>query len=266
MGGLGNQLFQIFTTIAYAMKHRQKFVFLQTDMLGNRKTYWKTFLKNLLHFTSVKMPKSPNIIKEKEFAFNQLPAPVSENTFLNGYFQSYLYFNEYSEVICRFIKLEEHKNKVRDLVSIDYDNTISMHFRLGDYKKLQGHHPVLSQSYYMNALSEALGSKDTTSTVLYFCEKEDNAEVDEIVCMLSQTFQNVRFLKADDKYDDWVQMLLMSLCRQNIIANSTFSWWGAYFNSHPNKKVYYPKVWFGPFLANHNTQDLCMKEWTQVRS
>jgi hypothetical protein len=83
MGGLGNQLFQIFTTIAYAIKHKNRFAFLQTDMLGKRKTYWKNFLKYLFPFTIPVLPEPMHIIKEKEFAFNELPVPTFENIYLN---------------------------------------------------------------------------------------------------------------------------------------------------------------------------------------
>ena len=60
---------------------------------------------------------------------------------------------------------------------------------------------------------------------------------------------------------DWEEMLAMSLCNHNIIANSTFSWWGAYFNSNEDKIVCYPSVWFGPELKNNNTVDLFPEEW-----
>ena len=59
-------------------------------------------------------------------------------------------------------------------------------------------------------------------------------------------------------------MLLMSLCHHNIIANSSFSWWGAYLNNNPNKKVVCPKQWFGVNYSHYNTDDLRPAEWIQV--
>ena len=56
-------------------------------------------------------------------------------------------------------------------------------------------------------------------------------------------------------------MLYMSLCRHNIIANSSFSWWGAYFNSNKEKIVCYPSVWFG---NNMDTRDLCPETWIKM--
>jgi len=56
----------------------------------------------------------------------------------------------------------------------------------------------------------------------------------------------------------------MSCCHHNIIANSSFSWWSAYINTHSNKIVCYPSVWFGPTMSYHNTSDLCPDEWTKI--
>jgi hypothetical protein len=62
---------------------------------------------------------------------------------------------------------------------------------------------------------------------------------------------------------DYEEMIFMSCCHHHIIANSSFSWWGAYFNSSPDKIVCYPKTWFGPALPL-NTKDLCPSEWIAI--
>ena len=59
-------------------------------------------------------------------------------------------------------------------------------------------------------------------------------------------------------------MVLMSCCEHNIIANSSFSWWGAYFNDNPEKIVCYPSVWFGPKLQNKKTEDMFPKDWKKI--
>jgi len=259
MGGLGNQLFQIFATISYAISNKQKFVFLNTDMLGRRHTYWTTFLKSLAIFTTTKGLNSPNMLRENGFAYSALPKPVSQDTIIYGYFQSEKYFKENYQMIKRLIKVEDQRVALREKLGIEtWHNTVSLHFRLGDYKGLQDKHPVLKPDYYLAALKRLSLS---SPTIYYFCEKEDNMVIEKVIRWLSSEFLDARFIKADDRLADWEQMLFMSLCENNIIANSSFSWWGAYFNTNPEKKVIYPSTWFGPMLAMNDTRDLVPEEW-----
>ena len=72
---------------------------------------------------------------------------------------------------------------------------------------------------------------------------------------------NIEIIVCDYNIPDYEQLLLMSLCSHNIIANSTFSWWGAYFNKNSNKIVCYPSIWVG---ITDNTSDLFPKAWTKI--
>jgi len=98
---------------------------------------------------------------------------------------------------------------------------------------------------------------------MYFCEDNDIDDVDRIVNELKKNFPLLTFVRGENKLADWEQMLLMSCCHHNIIANSSFSWWAAYLNSWCDKTVCYPSVWFGP-AAPHNTKDLCPQEWIKI--
>tara|TARA_Y100000816_G_scaffold51700_1_gene33144 strand:- start:3314 stop:3706 length:393 start_codon:yes stop_codon:yes gene_type:complete len=122
-------------------------------------------------------------------------------------------------------------------------------------------------SYYKNALEFLIKNIDNTAgiSVLYFCQQQDNEIVNDTVNSLKNEniFKDIEFVKAKDEIQDWEQMLLMSVCNHNIIANSTFSWWGAYFNSNKNKKVCYPSLWFGPNLKK-NLKDLFPPDWECV--
>lgn len=139
-----------------------------------------------------------------------------------------------------------------------------MHFRLGDYKKLQDFHPLATYAFYENSLKNIQNKNPTQKfNVLYFCEDQDHNEVIESIDKLINQFPNYTFSRCECTLQDWEQLLLMSVCHHNIIANSTFSWWGAYFNSHPDKIVCYPSIWFGP-TANINTKDLCPPEWVKI--
>lgn len=245
-GGLGNQLFQIFTTIAYALKCNTTFIFLNMHQLNNgingvtiRYTYWNTFLSNLRIFLRESLPNTtfhPYI--EPSFAYKEL-ININADIMLIGYFQSSKYFEEYKNTIFRLIKLEMYKA----LVPM-YDNTVSMHFRLGDYLHYPHIYNILGIDYYETALQRILAIDSSITTVLYFCETNDRLQVQKIIGELHHTFPHINFIMADNEYSDWEQMLMMSKCTHNIIANSTFSWWGAYFNENPNKMVTFPMDWY----------------------
>jgi hypothetical protein len=150
-----------------------------------------------------------------------------------------------------------------------FKNKISMHFRLGDYKKIQHVHPLATYEYYERALNNILTTDNNVNNinninkVLYFCEDDDEQDVLVTIYKLKEKFTTCEFERGDNTLKDWEQMLLMSLCKHNIIANSSFSWWGAYFNSNKDKIVCYPSKWFGDSIG-HNTKDLCPEEWLKI--
>jgi hypothetical protein len=80
---------------------------------------------------------------------------------------------------------------------------------------------------------------------------------------LEVNFSLFKFERGNKELSDWEQMLLMSCCHHNIIANSSFSWWSAYFNFWEDKIVCYPSVWFGQ-LANNDTRDLCPSTFVKI--
>jgi hypothetical protein len=98
---------------------------------------------------------------------------------------------------------------------------------------------------------------------LYFCEEEDVEDVNETITKLKSDFPTLNFIRASNDLSDWEQMILMSSCLDNIIANSSFSWWAAYLNMNPYKIVCYPATWFGE-VAGHDTRDLCPMDWNKI--
>jgi hypothetical protein len=280
MGGLGNQLFQIFTTIAYGMKYKRNIVFPYSETLNygiTRNTYWNSFLHSLKNMTTI----SPNSLHNNEqlvafpqyreygHHYTEIPNVDINEMSLFGYFQSPRYFEYEKRNIYRLMKLSESKRKIKveyPEYFIDGSTVISMHFRLGDYKTNQNSHPLMPYTYYDNSLIHMLLNckLDDSVTVLYFCEKEDNSEVLQMITKLSKMYSGFTFVKVDDTIEDWKQLMLMSLCDHNIIANSSFSWWGAYFNENDNKIVCYPSVWFGPSLAQKDVSDMTPPEWNKI--
>ena len=275
-GGLGNQLFQIYTTIAYADQTNSKFFFSNTYELKcsvtNRHTYWDTFLSSLKPFLmDIRLINLENtvIIKEKGFTYSPLslqPIYGNRNKILHGYFQSYKYFNDYYQTINRLLRIDNHKVRLTNkyLKLINEDMPVSMHFRLGDYKNLPDHYIILSVDYYRAALNHMIETNSVTK-VLYFCEEPDLEDVETIITTLKTDFLSVVFLRADPELEDWEQLILMSICRHNIIANSTFSWWGAYLNTYRQKTVVCPSTWFGRKMQKtHDLKDLFPDSWIRI--
>jgi hypothetical protein len=267
MGGLGNQLFQIFATIALALRNNKEFKFEYSDVLTTgveRPTYWNNFLMRLKPYTTNGLYSRNNmiIVRENGFEYNEsLPVIVNKPACLYGYFQTDKYFSDFYSQINTMIGLPRLQQDIRAKTRVlsPMKVNVSLHFRLGDYLQKQGHHPVLPVSYYIKALRNV----PEKSRVIYFCEDADIDRVNISVQVLAKSFPSMEFIRADVT-EDWEQMLLMSVCDHNIIANSSFSWWGAYFNANTVKQVYYPSIWFGPLLANNNTKDLWPASWTKI--
>lgn len=267
MGGLGNQLFQIFTTISLAIQTNQPFYFLNLEKLdgGKRHTYWDTLLICLKPFLRENIHPNSFFLRETCFHYNSLQIDNRPSTVLYGYFQSYKYFNSCRQTICKMLQIETKKQQLLNKLSIPFVNAVSCHFRLGDYKKLAHIYPILDESYYMNALSLVSSQDKSIKTILYFCEEKEMVEVEtSVIPFLRESFKDLDFVKCPSGLQDWEQMLLMSCCQHNIIANSTFSWWGAYLNENKSKQVCYPAKWFQE-EAKFNIQDLCPPSWVSIK-
>ena len=279
MGGLGNQLFQIFATMAYCIRYRRKMVLPYSETLDvgiTRLTYWDSFLTYAKRYTT----SSPDVeytnedlmqlpqYREPHHHFHEIPV-IQQNVLLFGYYQSYRYFEKEKEYIIALLNIQKQQQKIKSQYSEYFDtkfDTISMHFRLGDYKEKQDYHPIMPYEYYENAMFNILLYRPFTKPyrVLYFCEKEDNAVVNSHINRLRNKYEAVEFVKVDDSIEDWKQLLLMSCCDNNIIANSSFSWWAGYLNNSHGKFVCYPHTWFGP-KAGHSLEDMFPCEWNHIK-
>lgn len=280
-GGLGNQLFQIFTTIAHSIKMNSTFVFTYDEVLNYgtiRYTYWNTFLNLLERFTTKDKTLTNHDVQqfirynERNFHYDELPNFGKVNVTLFGYYQSYKYFDFYKEHLFSLIDLETQQNNMEKYlncknINVDTDKLISMHFRIGDYVDKPDYHPIMTYNYYSSAMRTLRDKKITSGIVLYFCENKDNDRVNIMIDQLKNENKDFSFVKIDDYIPDWEQMLIMSCCHCNIIANSSFSWWGAYFNKHRDTSSHiaiYPSTWFGPSLRTHNLKDLHPPTWICV--
>jgi hypothetical protein len=184
-----------------------------------------------------------------------------------GYFQSYKYFQEKEQDIFKFIKLSEQREniKLKHNKICDLNNTVSLHFRIGDYKHQPQNHPVMGVKYYISALQHIINcTKRNDWNILYFYEKQDTDMVKEQIGLLQEEFHHLTFTPINTEIIDYEQVLLMSLCQHNVIANSSFSWWGAYFNQNSNKIITYPSTWFGPSIGNKKMDDMFPCGWEKI--
>lgn len=167
-----------------------------------------------------------------------------------GFFQSEKYFKNYEkEIRNQFDFLPSIKQNCFELLDA-MQNSIGLHIRRGDYLESPAHHVNLTLDYYREALS-------------YF-EKDQKVVVfsDDVQwCKEQDIFNESRFLICHSSTGP-NHLYLMSNCSDFIIANSSFSWWGAYLANRG--KVIAPLEWFGPELAKHDTKDLCPESWMRI--
>jgi hypothetical protein len=252
-GGLGNMLFQISTGYSLSLKHDMDFIVDLTYYHGGHHFIGK-YMNNILRKLTF---SSSHLLYpcmfETTFYYQELPECVG-NTKINGYFQSEKYFKQHREEILKLIEIDEiSKDKIFTKYSdtLNKNNTCSIHVRRGDYLGLPNHFKTLTADYYKNAISHF----DKDSLFLIFSN-------DITWCQESFDFIENKIFITD--LEDFEEMYLMSYCDNNIIANSSFSWWGAWLNQNENKIVVSPKQWFGPAFQMNNTKDLIPENWLLI--
>jgi len=243
-GRLGNQMFQIAAAYSLALDNNDVARFPITSS-----PYITNVFKNVLEF------KSNEAIQFKlhhENGFHYSPIQYTNNLMLIGFYQSEKYFinNKYKiydlfKPDDKIINTLKYKHKF-----ILLDETCSIHVRRGDYIAQFNNHPPCTLEYYKEAMS--LFSKHVK--FLIFSD-------DIIWCKQNFIGDQFTFIENNPDYFD---LYLMAQCTHNIIANSSFSWWGAWLNQNPNKIVIAPNKWFGPGLQHHSTKDLIPNLWTKI--
>jgi hypothetical protein len=230
-GGLGNQLFQIATATALALRNNDVACFdIEGHKIGlqgkDALNYKSNIHRNLLNYKL-----DTNIIfKQNGHHYEEIP--YQENLKLVGYFQSEKYFLDYRDYL---LKLFEPTEEILQYINNKYGNilnknTCSINVRHGDYLRFPNHHPVCSIEYYKEAISHF---NDTTFLIF-----SDN------INWCKHTFIGDNFIFIEGE-EDYIDLYLISMCKNNIIANSSFSWWGSWLNQNKNKKIIAPSKWFG---------------------
>ncbi len=200
------------------------------------------------------------IVREKNFKFDAGILKLSGDLLLEGYWQSYKYFDGISEIIKKDFSLKNAMSESYNLIAEEIYNTdsVSIHIRRGDYvqnKKTNRYHGVCSPQYYIDAANYI---EKKVSTPFFYVFSDDPSWV-ETDFKIPFKYKLVAGIKNQTCQQD---LMLMSYCKHNIIANSTFSWWAAWLNSNSSKIVIAPQKWFGNNMIE--TTDLIYDDWIRI--
>ena len=239
MGGLGNQLFQAAHVLSQSYRFGITSKFRSVSQTPNQGLQTSNYKKNIFRNLNFEENITPSVrITESNWSFNILNPPLDSSCEFNGYFQSsknfYGYQNKIKEVFS--IGNTEEKYLKEKYPELGDDNSVSLHVRRGDYSKFPLVHPIISKSY----ITECLNQIENISKIFIF--SDDKGWVNENLKLENSIFVNE---------EDYMELWMMSLCQNNILSNSSFSWWGGFLNKNKSKKVFVPSVWFGPNGPNN---------------
>lgn len=252
-GRLGNCLFQIAATIGYACDNGKMWTFPEWD----KAQYFNAFPKERLNLA--------NVLNEKAFHYNELPC-VQGNVSLEGYFQSELYFKKWESNVRLQLEFVDSVQKgcknVIDKYAKPGQSIVSIHFRFGDYIDNPYYVALHETLYYIKAIEKIYGEQEDAGVLpLFFVFSDDKERAEAVMDSLAEhQFHNLNYV-IFDPVNEIEDLCLMSMCDKAIIANSSFSWWGAYLGKQ--KDVIAPCEWFGS-VAGHNTKDLIPEGWFKI--
>jgi len=283
IGGLGNQLFQYALGCYLTEKYHTE---LKLDISGfDNYKLWKYELdkfniiedfanpeelkipyfkkrngiKKIL-FKLLYKPKKMSYIVEKHFHFDSCIINLPDNVYLDGCWQSEKYFKEIQDIIRKDFTFKlpaEGKNKEL-LEQISSVNSVSLHVRRGDYitnSSANKVHGVCSLDYYNECIKYIVEKVNNPHFFIFSDEPEwvkENLTIPYFITIVDN----------NDKDKGYEDMRLMSNCKHNIIANSSFSWWGAWLNNNPDKIVIAPQKWFNH--SDFDTKDLIPDKWVKI--
>ncbi len=262
-GGLANMMFQIAAVKSIAMDNNTDCSFHSLD---NHLTYLNQHrhlnrrmgdafeYKKLNFIKDLRTDPLPQNVIPYYYPFHyEHKELIGEEIGLDGFFQSEKYFkNNEKEIRFLFRPTDEIVETIKERYSdlLTY-RTTSIHVRRGDYLNHPNHHPVQTLDYYRQALSL---TKDVTDKYVIFSDD---------VAWCKSVFIGDEFIFIENE-KDYIELYLMSMCNNNIIANSSFSWWGAWLNNHQDKIVVGPINWFGIAYRTWNTNDVLPNEWIKI--
>lgn len=278
-GGMGNQMFQI--ALYKVLEEQGKDVFLDMNTISQylNARSWSSIIdvfnikiceaseRQIYDLSDSKKDLASKLrrkifgrrkshYEEKQTGIFDSKIFELDNVYLDGYWQTNKYFERYKDKILETFKFpdvtdEINKNYLRIIHKSDC--SVSMHIRLGDYLELsEKYGGICTTEYYKKAVLY-FKMKYVNPTFIIFSNDPESAK---------QLFNDNSFIfiESNDEKMAWIDMFLMTQCNHNIIANSSFSWWGAWLNQHKNKEVVAPQKWENNALMS----DVCPLEWIRL--
>jgi hypothetical protein len=281
MGGLGNQMFQY----AYAKSLQDKGYDVKIDIsafeiyklhggyqLGhyavsletsNSSENSKFYLNSLALKILRKLGFDSSRKKvEKSLLYDYKLLEIKDDNYIEGYFQCEKYFKEVRKTLLKEFTIKnsisqytkEMENKIKSL----HNNSCSLHVRRGDFVSRNNIsiHGFCGLDYYQKAISYF---EKKVKNIHYFIFSDD---IDW--CKENLQMKNVIYINSKEKRMPHEDIYLMSLCKHNVIANSSFSWWGAWLNQNKNKIVIAPKRWFADKKLEQQSKDIVCEGWIRL--
>ena len=254
LGRLGNQMFQYAALKGIAAKHGSNICIPKsknqnewTDHQLN--TVFKMSTLTPLNYQYVD-PDRPTISEETFFFNERLFKNCPDWINLQGFFQTEKYFKHIRDQLLIDFQFHDNITEIAKQVVSEWNKPVSLHIRRTDYVS-NSNHTVLPIEYYEHALSMF----DNNREIIIFSDDPD-------WCLNHKLFDDDRFMVSQTG-DNALDMCLMTFCSAHIIANSSFSWWGAWLSN--SEKVIAPSGWFKGSNNEHlNTKDIIPNNWIIV--
>lgn len=200
----------------------------------------------------------PNVMNDvKSFANKRLLDNSLKWGYLNGYFQTRVFAQEIEEILRKeFVFCQPKDSKLQDMIKkMKAEKSVAVHVRRGDYLYLpEMYGGICTKDYYLKAIDRI--KTRIEKPIFYFFS-------DDIQWVKNNIYEgNAVYIEPQmfEDYHNWYDMYLMSECQHNIIANSSFSWWGAWLNKNKKKVVIAPKKW----VNADSMEDICPEKWIRI--
>lgn len=244
-GRLGNQLFQISTALAYSWDYMVPF---RLPTVTENMDAWPHYFYEHPALKSYFGTADPSFYIQQGHRYIPIPKIDKPHVVLDGFFQSYKFFDDY-------------ESRIQNLFNPEWEplkSVCSVHIRRGDYLMYPTKHPVVTEQYLKKAIDLVM-SKRHVSLLIYF--SDDIEWTSKFASKIG-----IRYVISTGK-DSLEDVRLMSCCSSNIISNSSFSWWGAYLNKDIYKTVVSPHEdnWFGIDNKHLDVSDLLPETWNTIK-